>query len=54
MGGEKLRDALKNAIPFRRLGQPEGVANVVSFLASDEAGFVTGQTISVSGGLTMN
>jgi 2-hydroxycyclohexanecarboxyl-CoA dehydrogenase len=54
MGGEKLRDALTKAIPFRRLGQPEDIANVVSFLASDEASFVTGQTVSVSGGLTMS
>jgi 2-hydroxycyclohexanecarboxyl-CoA dehydrogenase len=54
MGGEKLREALTKAIPFRRLGQPEDLANVVAFLASDEASFVTGQTVSVSGGLTMS
>ncbi len=53
MGGEKLRDALTKAIPFRRLGQPEDIANAVAFLASDEAAFITGQTVSVSGGLTM-
>ena len=52
--GPKLREALTKAIPFRRLGQPADVANVVAFLASDEASFVTGQTVSVSGGLTMN
>jgi 2-hydroxycyclohexanecarboxyl-CoA dehydrogenase len=52
--GPKLREALTKAIPFRRLGQPADVANVVAFLASDEAAFVTGQTISVSGGLTMS
>ena len=52
--GPKLREALTKAIPFRRLGQPEDVANAVAFLASDEASFVTGQTLSVSGGLTMS
>ena len=55
MGGDspKLREALIKAIPFRRLGQPEDVANVVAFFASAEAAFITGQTVSVSGGLTM-
>jgi 2-hydroxycyclohexanecarboxyl-CoA dehydrogenase len=52
--GPRLREALTKAIPFRRLGQPADVANVVAFLASDEASFVTGQTVSVSGGLTMS
>jgi 2-hydroxycyclohexanecarboxyl-CoA dehydrogenase len=52
--GPGLREALTKAIPFRRLGQPADVANVVAFLASDEASFVTGQTVSVSGGLTMS
>ncbi|WP_018180795.1 SDR family NAD(P)-dependent oxidoreductase [Jongsikchunia kroppenstedtii] len=54
IGGEKLREALKRAIPLRRLGQPEDLANAVAFLASDEAAFITGQTVSVSGGLTMS
>ena len=53
MGDDKLREALIKAIPFRRLGQPEDVAGTVVFLASDEAAFLTGQTVSVSGGLTM-
>ncbi len=55
MGGDdpKLREALTRAIPFRRLGQPTDLANAVAFLASDEASFITGQTVSVSGGLTM-
>jgi 2-hydroxycyclohexanecarboxyl-CoA dehydrogenase len=56
MGGDnpKLREALIKAIPFRRLGQPSDLANVVAFYASDESSFITGQTISVSGGLTMS
>jgi len=52
--GPKLREALTKAIPFRRLGQPDDVAGIVAFLASDEASFITGQTVSVSGGLTMS
>jgi 2-hydroxycyclohexanecarboxyl-CoA dehydrogenase len=52
--GAKLRDALQRAIPLRRLGQPEDYPGIVAFLASDDAGYITGQTISVSGGLTMH
>lgn len=51
--GDKLRNALVRAIPLGRVGQPDDVANGVVFLAGDKAGFVTGQTLSVSGGLTM-
>ena len=51
--GDKLRDALTRAIPFGRLGQPEDLPGIVAFLASDDAAFITGQVISVSGGLTM-
>jgi 2-hydroxycyclohexanecarboxyl-CoA dehydrogenase len=56
MGGDnpKLREALIKAIPFRRLAQPSDLANAVAFYASDEASFITGQTVSVSGGLTMS
>jgi 2-hydroxycyclohexanecarboxyl-CoA dehydrogenase len=56
IGGDdpKLREALIRAIPFRRLAEPADVANAVAFLASDEAGYITGQTVSVSGGLTMS
>jgi 2-hydroxycyclohexanecarboxyl-CoA dehydrogenase len=56
MGGDnpKLREALVKAIPFRRLAQPEDLANMVAFFASDEASYITGQTVSVSGGLTMS
>jgi 2-hydroxycyclohexanecarboxyl-CoA dehydrogenase len=53
-GNPKLREALTRAIPFRRLAEPFDLANAVAFLASDEAGYVTGQTLSVSGGLTMS
>ena len=52
-GGGKLIEALERAVPMRRLGKPEDVAAAVAFLASDEAGYITGQTLSVSGGLTM-
>jgi 2-hydroxycyclohexanecarboxyl-CoA dehydrogenase len=52
-GRPALADALKKAIPWGRLGRPEDVAGAVVFLASDEAEFITGQTLSVSGGLTM-
>jgi 2-hydroxycyclohexanecarboxyl-CoA dehydrogenase len=51
--GEKLVGSLERAIPMRRLGEPEDVASAVAFLASEPAGFITGQTLSVSGGLTM-
>jgi len=49
----KLRAALQKAIPFRRLARPGDIANAVAFLVSDEAEYITGQTLSVSGGLTM-
>jgi 2-hydroxycyclohexanecarboxyl-CoA dehydrogenase len=51
--GAKLVDALTRAVPMRRLGEPEDVAAAVAFLASERSGFITGQTLSVSGGLTM-
>ena len=52
-GGERLIDSLTRAVPMRRLGEPEDIAAAVAFLASERAGFITGQTLSVSGGLTM-
>jgi 2-hydroxycyclohexanecarboxyl-CoA dehydrogenase len=54
-GGEsaKVAEALRRAIPMRRLARPEDIAGAVAFFASERAGFVTGQTLSVSGGLTM-
>lgn len=48
-----LRDALVRAIPLRRLAAPSDLAGAVTFLASPEAAYITGQTISVSGGLSM-
>jgi len=56
IGGDnpKLRDALTKAIPLRRLADPSDLANAVAFFASDEASYITGQTVSVSGGLTMS
>jgi 2-hydroxycyclohexanecarboxyl-CoA dehydrogenase len=51
--GQKVYDALVRAIPMKRVGQPEDIPGLVAFLASDEACFITGQVISVSGGLTM-
>jgi 2-hydroxycyclohexanecarboxyl-CoA dehydrogenase len=52
--GQKMRAALIGAIPMKRVGQPEDIPGAVCFLASDDAAFITGQTISVSGGLTMH
>jgi 2-hydroxycyclohexanecarboxyl-CoA dehydrogenase len=51
--GERPREALARAVPLRRIGTPADVAPAVAFLASDRAGYITGQTLSVSGGLTM-
>ena len=50
----KLAKALERAIPMRRLGTPDDYPGIVSFLLSDDAAFITGQTVSVSGGLTMH
>jgi 2-hydroxycyclohexanecarboxyl-CoA dehydrogenase len=50
---ERVIAGMTKAVPMRRLGQPDDVAPAVVFLASDPAGFITGQTLSVSGGLTM-
>lgn len=50
---DKVRDGLVRAIPFRRIAKPEEVAKAVAFFASDDASFITGQVLSVSGGLTM-
>lgn len=51
--GQKLYDKLKRSIPLKRLGQPDDLPGIIAFLASEDADFITGQVISVSGGLTM-
>lgn len=50
---DEMKARIAKAYPLRRVGRPEDVAGAVVFLASDAAGFVTGQTLSVSGGYTM-
>jgi 2-hydroxycyclohexanecarboxyl-CoA dehydrogenase len=52
-GAEQLVAGLARAVPMRRLGRPEDAAAAVAFLACEDAGYITGQTLSVSGGLTM-
>jgi len=51
--GEKVIGAMARAVPMKRIGQPDEVASGVVYFASEAAGFVTGQTLSISGGLTM-
>jgi 2-hydroxycyclohexanecarboxyl-CoA dehydrogenase len=50
---EKFREALQRAIPFRRFAQPEDIADAILFFASSRSSYMTGQVVSVSGGLTM-
>lgn len=50
---DKARDAILSRIPLRRGAQTEDIANVVAFLAGDEAAYITGQVISVNGGMYM-
>jgi len=52
--GTRIAEGLKRAIPMKRLGVPDDYPGLVAFLLSDDAGYITGQTISVSGGLTMH
>jgi 2-hydroxycyclohexanecarboxyl-CoA dehydrogenase len=51
--GERMLDGLTRAIPLRRLAEPGDIAPAVAYFAGEQAGYVTGQTLSVSGGLTM-
>ena len=50
---DEIRDSILNQIPLARLGHPEEIANVVDFLSTDESAYITGQTISVNGGMYM-
>ena len=50
---ERMQDALKRAIPFKRLAQPSEIADAILFFASGRSDYLTGQVLSVSGGLTM-
>ncbi len=51
---EKLEEAFRRSIPLGRIGQPDDLPGAILFFASDDAAYITGQVISVSGGLTMN
>ena len=50
---EKWKDAMVRGVPLRRIGEPEDYAGMVALLASDDGAYITGQAISISGGLTM-
>lgn len=50
---DRLKEALIRAIPFRQVAQPEDIANAISFFASPRSSYITGQVLSVNGGLTM-
>ena len=51
---DKLMEAFRRSIPLGRIGQPDDLPGAIVFFASDDAGYITGQVLSVSGGLTMN
>jgi len=51
--GEEQTNLLLSKIPLARYGQPEEIAAVVAFLASDQAGYITGETVHVNGGMYM-
>ena len=50
---EDVRDKMLDAIPLKQFGKPENVASAVSFLASDQAGYITGEVVNISGGMVM-
>ena len=50
---EKVKEVMLKEIPAGRMGTPEDVANAVAFLVSDQAAYITGQVLSVNGGLVM-
>ena len=52
--GDKLAEALARAVPLQRIAQPGDYPGTIAFLLSDDAAYITGQTLSVSGGLTMS
>jgi 2-hydroxycyclohexanecarboxyl-CoA dehydrogenase len=52
--GARIAEALTRAVPLRRIGRPEDYPGAIAFLLSDDAAYITGQTLSVSGGLTMS
>jgi 3-oxoacyl-[acyl-carrier protein] reductase len=50
---EQVKEAAKQMIPLRRMGSPDDIAHAIAFLASDEAGYITGQVLCVDGGMAM-
>ncbi len=50
---EKAREKMLNVIPMQRFGEPRNVADLVSFLISDRAEYITGQTLQVDGGISL-
>jgi 3-oxoacyl-[acyl-carrier protein] reductase len=50
---DKQKDAIMGSIPMKKMGAGDDIANAVTYLASDEAGYITGQTLHVNGGMAM-